>query len=77
MFDPGSLLGYTIGQVPVLRALRDVIEGPSVRYGTGQQLLDKRGNSIPSGKSRLGALVGMLGVPSVENPRPAVKLSGR
>ncbi|MFM1966821.1 MAG: phage Mendokysei [Actinomycetota bacterium] len=65
-YDPAGLLGYAFGQLPMARNLRDFIDGPSIRYGTGEPIKDRSGRPIPNGKTRAGALAAMFGVPFPE-----------
>lgn len=66
IYDPAALAGYAVGQFPMLRNLRDVLEQPSIRYGTGQPILDKQGAPKPSGRTRLGSLAAIFGIPAPE-----------
>lgn len=66
LYHPSELLGYAVGQFPLLRNLRNFVDGPSIRYGTGEPIKDKRGNPISSGQSRAGSLAAILGVPLPE-----------
>jgi hypothetical protein len=64
--NPADLLGYSIGQVPLLRNLRDALEGPSIRYGTGQKIVDANKKPISNGKTSLGSLASIFGIPFPE-----------
>jgi hypothetical protein len=66
LYHPSELLGYAAGQFPLLRNLRDAIDGPSIRYGTGEPIRDKRKNPLPSGRTRAGALAAIVGIPLPE-----------
>lgn len=74
-YNPGSLAGYAIGQFPLLKNVRDVIEGPSVRYGSGEPILDRQGNVQSNGKTRLGSLASIFGIPSPEQVDQGEKVS--